>query len=238
MCAESGHRSRCRYLQWWALRSQCGNPTGSLSLLSACFIFFSSAFKEKVYETYKCHTSAMSYFSCCSNTYPPSLQSLEATSGLKLETTSCCKRGLLQWRDYKLFKGTLLLLSPPQGHAMSTASGQSRRRLQLLYDVAQALSSWLWGAGVSCPTSCKEDAVVGKDGCTLMIEQYSVRYHGCIVLQRARWRYLCFVSVHAAWLCFCLIWSLPDHCECTAFFHFLPLRCCPWPSLSLVDFPC
>lgn len=182
----------------------------------------------------------MSYFSCCNSIYLPSLQSLEATGGLRLEATCCCKRELLHWKDHRLFKGILLLLCPPQGHAASTASSQSRRL------GCSHCMMWLRPSAPGCEVQeCPALPPVGK-----MLELGMMtadwhgtdwtaqRYQGCVVLQSVWWRYLCFVSVRAVWLHFCLVWSLLDHGKCTAFFHFLALRCFPCPSLSPADFPC
>lgn len=71
-----GRKIAYTYFQNNTLKKK-NQPVFPLPLLSPFFIFFSSAFKEKVHETYKCHSSTMTYFSFCSSTYPCSLQLLE-----------------------------------------------------------------------------------------------------------------------------------------------------------------
>lgn len=181
----------------------------SLSLLSAFFVFFTSAFKEKVYQMYSCHSCAMSYFSCCSNTSLPSPV---------IGRSWWPKAGdiLLQWRDHRLFKGILLHLCPPQGHAVSTTSSQSRR----LGSCHRTM--WLSPSAPGCGVQ-ECTAAAGKGGCRLGLSSTVVSQR-CTAESEVKVPALCQYTCSRVTLLFDTISSRPLQRHCLLLFF--PLRCC------------
>lgn len=178
----------------------------SLSLLSAFFVFFTSVFKEKVYQMYSCHRCAMSYFSCCSNTSLPSPV---------IGSSWWPKAGdiLLQWRDSRGFYCISAL-------HRATQCKQRAARAEDLAPATARCGSVPQLLAVECRSVLLQLGRVAADWA------WAARWYHRDVLQRVWWRYQHFASIHAVGLHVCLIPSLPDHCKGTAFFCFLPLRCC------------